>query len=211
MSHSAGKFLLFLSVILTSCATVHPSPHNLTAIAGKVGNEYFSGSAFLYRGRVVTAGHVCAAAHSIGETLELSFLVRNTVYTAGLWEPDAYVFDGAQDACLLKRVKGAPVANLGLQELQRGEDPKPGDAVSIVGAPWGYTMFRTDGYAAGTEGMQGYLGVSAAAAPGNSGGPVVDSQGRLIGILAAGLRAYEHISLATPVAVLDRLIDANPN
>jgi S1-C subfamily serine protease len=205
MLHSAGRFLLFLSVVLTSCATVRPSPRNLSGIAAKVQAPGYSGSAFKYRGRIVTAGHVCE--YHVENDLppfQLYYVKDGKEHFGGYFVPDTFIMSGAQDACLLMST-GAPVY-LPLEDLQPAPTPRLGDAVSVLGAPYGHTLFRTDGYVAAMN-LMGYIGVSASSAPGNSGGPVVDSKGRLIGLLTAGMPIYEHISLVTPRSVLDELFN----
>ena len=101
-----------------------------------------------------------------------------------------------------------PKALLPIRELKAAAEVHVGDAVSVVGAPVGLTMYRTDGYIASLNGLnEGYISTSAAAYGGNSGGPAVDSEGRLVGILVAGLVSYSHVSLLTPVSVIDALLD----
>jgi S1-C subfamily serine protease len=75
--------------------------------------------------------------------------------------------------------------------------PARGEKVYVSGHSRGSPLaLVTDGYVSGV--MEHYLLVSAAAAPGNSGGPVF-YQGRIIGLLVRGHSAYSHMSLVTPL------------
>jgi serine protease Do len=92
-----------------------------------------------------------------------------------------------------------------------------GDQVIAVGNPYGLTHTVTAGivsakdrHEATDRGYQEYLQTDAAVNPGNSGGPLVDLQGQVVGINTAIYgRAYQGISFAIPSrlahAVYDRL------
>ncbi len=62
----------------------------------------------------------------------------------------------------------------------------PGAVVFAVGHPWGQVGAVTSGIAIGLESHEGsgreWLAVNMRLRPGNSGGPLLDSEGRLIGI-----------------------------
>jgi S1-C subfamily serine protease len=54
--------------------------------------------------------------------------------------------------------------------------------------------------------MPGKLLISAASAPGSSGGPVLNDRGEVIGVLIAGARLYPHMSICVPVPTLAKFI-----
>lgn len=212
MHNRARVVLGALLLSLVGCATVHPSPRNLTMIAGKVTHGGHSGSAFKYRGFLVTAGHICASvdASDPEAPVILSYMRDGQETFGGYFQVRAYVSDGVRDACIL--TPSGALRHAPLESLSAARSLTVGEAVSIVGAPWGQLLFRTDGYVAALELGDGYLGVSAASAPGNSGSPVVNSAGEVIGLLAAGTPLYSNISFVTPIRVVDELIDApHPN
>lgn len=68
---------------------------------------------------------------------------------------------------------------------------KLGDEVSVFGFPGigGDTLTLTKGIISGFDNQYGFYKVSAAINKGNSGGPVLDAQGRLIGIATAVFRS----------------------
>ena len=82
--------------------------------------------------------------------------------------------------------------------------PRIGDSVLVVGAPLGLDESVTNGIVSAerTENGHDYLQFSAPISPGNSGGPVVDDRGRVVGITVAKFAGTgaEGLSLAIPVA-----------
>lgn len=60
-----------------------------------------------------------------------------------------------------------------------------GDGVTVLGFPFGRSLTISAGFVGEVCGADGDGAMSASIAPGNSGGPVVDSAGRLVGIAAS--------------------------
>ena len=83
--------------------------------------------------------------------------------------------------------------------------PRPGTAVMALGSPLGLDGTVTIGVVSGYRSLEGsnYLQFSAAISPGNSGGPVIDSRGRVVGIASAKVvyTGAEGLGLAIPVGV----------
>ena len=82
---------------------------------------------------------------------------------------------------------------------------KPGAVVFAVGHPWGQVGAVTSGIAIGVELHENpereWLAVNMQLRPGNSGGPLLDSQGRLIGINA--IMSGPNVGLAVPSHVAE--------
>jgi putative serine protease PepD len=78
-----------------------------------------------------------------------------------------------------------------------------GDAVFVVGSPLGFEGTVSSGLASSYRVEDGveFLQFSAAVNPGNSGGPVVDADGRLIGVATMKIVGFgiEGLSFAVPV------------
>ncbi|HVH64174.1 MAG TPA: trypsin-like peptidase domain-containing protein [Candidatus Dormibacteraeota bacterium] len=83
--------------------------------------------------------------------------------------------------------------------------PKVGSTVVAVGSPLGLDGSVSIGVVSGYRSLDGsdYIQFSAPVSPGNSGGPVVDSQGRVVAVASAKLvgDGVEALSLAIPVQV----------
>ena len=81
-----------------------------------------------------------------------------------------------------------------------------GDAVFAIGNPTGLSHTVTKGVFSGYQKINGhlYLQTDAAINPGNSGGPLVDEQGRVLGVNSMKLNNAQGIGFAIPIKdVLD--------
>src|SRR5262249_31471901 len=100
------------------------------------------------------------------------------------------------DDLAVVRVSGHPA---GAQPLwQRPFFPKPvaGDQLLLVGSPYGLEGTVTTGVV--SRGSKKTIQTDAAANPGHSGGPAVDKEGHVVGILVAG--GGENLNFAVPIA-----------
>ena len=81
------------------------------------------------------------------------------------------------------------------QHPQLGIVPSPGDELILVGSPYGLEGTVTTGVAS----RVGYdeIQTDAAANPGNSGGPAVDQQGNVVGVLLRG--GGENLNFLVPI------------
>ena len=88
-----------------------------------------------------------------------------------------------------------------------------GDVVYIFGNPFGWlnAFSVTEGIISSTQrDCDGFFGdkimlqSDAAAYPGNSGGPVTDADGEIIGILVGGVRGSDNISLIVPARICEQ-------
>lgn len=91
---------------------------------------------------------------------------------------------------------------------------RKGDDVFIVGCPFGYTLrfTVTKGIVSGfSRDFDGFFGekmlmqVDAQSWPGNSGGPVYDMRGQIIGILVGGPYGADGVGLVVPVDTIKAL------
>jgi S1-C subfamily serine protease len=89
--------------------------------------------------------------------------------------------------------------------------PRVGDTVLAIGSPGGLEKTVTSGIvsALGRRFLQigDVIQIDAAVNHGNSGGPVVDLEGRLVGIVFAGIEQYQGLNFAVPA---ERLAAALP-
>ena len=111
----------------------------------------------------------------------------------------------------LPSIKRAPIGSytfpLDSQQAQVG------DEVNIVGFPLGLDMSLTTGVLSNTDAqvgqsrLQRLLQVDAPASQGNSGGPVLSSDGELLGVLQSGIDGYEGLNFAVEISSVSRLVD----
>jgi len=89
--------------------------------------------------------------------------------------------------------------------------PQVGDTVLAIGSPGGLEKTVTSGIVSALSRrflqIGGVYQIDAAVNPGNSGGPVVDTSGRLVGVVFAGIAQYQGLNFAVPAR---RLVAALP-
>lgn len=142
-----------------------------------------TGSGFIIDGgaRVVTNAHV------VGNARQL--IVRNGI---GQVRQARVEVLGKEDDLAILRLDTPYPAQWAIPR-ERIEEPRPGRTCYVLGYPLASTLggtwpALTNGVVSRTEGgKSGLMQITAALNGGNSGGPVVDDQGRLIGIVVAKL------------------------
>ena len=122
---------------------------------------------------VVTADHVVKDASS-----------SVTLTRAGQsWRGDVQAEDSQNDLALI-RMDGRPAGAVPLWQKATKRPPAVGNQVLLVGSPFGLSGTVTTGVVSRVT--KKLLQTDAAANPGNSGGPAVDKQGNVVGVLVAG-------------------------
>lgn len=92
------------------------------------------------------------------------------------------------------------------------KDVNIGDSVYVSGYPQGIDLTISDGIISNDKHIsistQGeYFTITAAATSGNSGGPVIDTSGEVIGVVTAKYFEAENLNLVRPIRYLKDLID----
>ena len=188
---------------------------------GSSGGNRPGGSGFVVdeEGRIITNFHVVASALADidDEDLQLAEGARITV---------VYV-DDPEDRHPARILGANPDIDMALLELENPADaPRPvaiplgdsdevrgGQKAVVIGNPFGLNSSVTTGIVSAVErerpGLVGieipYIQTDAAVNPGNSGGPVLDSSGEVIGIANAVLSplgTFTGVGLAVPVNLL---------
>ncbi|MDP3802127.1 trypsin-like peptidase domain-containing protein [Brevundimonas sp.] len=121
--------------------------------------------------------------------------------------------DKATDLAVL-RIEAPSVASLGLSQIEvvNSDSLRTGDLAFAVGYPLGLDQTLTMGVISGLgrsgmgDRIEDYIQTDAAVNSGNSGGPLLDSRGRLIGIntsiLSGGGGGNDGIAFAVPSRIL---------
>ena len=90
--------------------------------------------------------------------------------------------------------------------------PRVGDTVLAIGSPIGLDKTVTSGIVSSLSRRFLQIGdvyqIDAAVNGGNSGGPVVDNEGRLVGIVFAGMEYYQGLNFAVPAELLAAALPA---
>ena len=94
--------------------------------------------------------------------------------------------------------------------LGSGPDPIPGQRLQALGSPGGLEATLTEGIVSATKrpllAVGEVLQIDVAVNPGNSGGPLVDSTGRVVGIVFAGIRDFQGVNFAIPMSLVQRAL-----
>ena len=162
------------------------------------------GSGFILTpdGLVLTSAHVVSGAEQV--TVKLSDRREFIARVLGS--------DPVTDVAVLKiDMRGLPVVQLGdVSQLQVG------DPVLTIGAPFGLEQSATHGIVSALgrslpgESLVSFIQTDAAVNPGNSGGPLLDASGSVVGINAqiySNSGGYQGLSFAIPIDTALRVKD----
>lgn len=164
------------------------------------------GSGFLVdnQGRIVTNNHVVDGATTVQVLLKNGKTVDGKVLGT----------DAIDDLALIS-VDSSAVSGITPLALGHSSAVKPGQMAIAIGSPYGLNNSVTVGVISGLDrslgggsSLTGMLQTDAAVNPGNSGGPLLDDQGKVIGVVtaveaAAGARG---IGFAVPSDVVSRVL-----
>ncbi len=163
-----------------------------------------TGSGFLVDDR----GHVVTNAHVIGDDREVQVSIGGRRLTATVRGVEPSV-----DVAVL--ALGEPVGDIAPLAFADA-DPRVGDPVVAIGAPFGLQGSLSTGIVSGLRrqinapngfAITGVVQTDAALNPGNSGGPLLDLSGRVIGVatqIASEGGRNEGIGFAVPGPVVER-------
>jgi S1-C subfamily serine protease len=149
-----------------------------------------------------------AHSDSSGSDLVTNFHVIASAWNAGIASVDARQGDRTFRGTIVRVDPNNDLAVVHVKERLAAlasitARPKLGTTVMAVGSPLGLGGTISVGVVSGFRSIDGsdYVQFSAAISPGNSGGPVVDSHGRVVAVASAKLvgTGVEALSLAIPV------------
>ncbi len=167
-----------------------------------------TGSGFVYddKGHIVTNNHVVEGAEKI--TVQFFDGEEMTAKVVGT--------DPKADVAVIK------VDSTNYRPLPKGKSGtvRVGEWVLAIGSPFGFdqtvtsgiisAIGRNDAHILGSDGYEDFLQTDAAINPGNSGGPLVDLDGKVIGInaaIATATRSSAGIGFAIPIDMAANLAD----
>lgn len=165
-----------------------------------------SGSGFIFdaAGKILTNYHVVSGAHAIQVELVDGRALMAEVVGA----------DSLTDLAVLS----VPATNLPALSLGDSEAVRVGDWVVAIGNPFGLEHTVSAGIISAKErtgrdvqlgdpdAYYSFLQTDASINPGNSGGPLIDMQGRVVGVNTAINQAANNIGFAIPVNMIRALL-----
>lgn len=166
------------------------------------GDELSEGSGFFIdtRGAFVTNYHVLEDAFSL--VVELPSGERFTNISLLYQSPE-------HDLAIL-RVDAGKTEYL---ELAPDRQLTVGDSIYVMGNPLGQSHSFSNGIVSAWRTLEGvrHLQMTAPISPGSSGGPVMDSQGHVVGVATAYFEGGQNMNLAVPISYLKAQLDKPPS
>jgi len=151
------------------------------------------------------------------------YVITNAHVLYGAYYAEVLTYDGAkQDAELIGYDTDIDVAVLKIDgrhsylKFERTENVKVGEKVIAVGNPLGLSFSVTEGIVSakdreGPNGMAIYIQTTAALNPGNSGGPLINNEGKVIGINNFKIQSTEGVGFAlesdTAVQTINKILN----
>jgi serine protease Do len=200
-SQPAGP-LDFREVIRSAKAKVFPTVVFIKVLqqsheSGKKTTNEVAGSGVI----ISPAGEVLTNWHVVDKAVE----VRCLLYDGRAMQAKVLGSDQDTDLALLKLELPAETAPIPSAELGDSSELREGDFVMAMGAPWGLSRSVSMGiisctrrYLPEQSQYSLWLQTDAAISPGNSGGPLVNTDGQIIGINARGVLIGGDMGFAVP-------------
>ncbi len=142
-------------------------------------------------GYILTANHVVPSYSKIRVTTQ-----DNKDFDAQLIGSDSYT-----DLAVIK----INATNLPAAKIANIKNLKRGDACIAIGSPFGYDQSVSSGVVSALDRVLhldhhvNYIQTDAGVGPGNSGGPLINPQGEVIGVLSKAVISNQRIQLAVPI------------
>ncbi len=157
--------------------------------AGPSGEQNGSGFIVDSSGTIVTNLHVIAGAKTLGVKLG-----NGDVYE----QVKVRAYDEQKDLAIIQ------ISGFGLPTIELGDSGavRVGDRVVLIGNPLGLEGSVSTGVVSGLRLLSSGLATiqtDAAANPGNSGGPLIDSTGKAVGVLSFKVKGAEKLNFVIPI------------
>ncbi len=162
-------------------------------------DELYQGTGFIVDpdGIIATNFHVVFQKFRDNNT-PLLVMLRN-----GAFHGRILSFDTEHDVALIK----IETNNLQQIEIEERKKLKLGEGITIIGSSSGYNFETSNGNIMNIFGMNELLQITTPVYPGYSGGPVLNSEGKVIGILTFYIDDDEKLNFAVPISYVVRLLN----
>jgi serine protease Do len=159
-------------------------------------------------GLIITNAHVI-----LGRRGQVSNALSVTLYDGQEYPARLVAYDVQRDLAALRiDISKVDATQLSPVEIGDSRHLHPGDLVLALGFPWGIKGGATSGVVIGSgsqlpelgDNQREWIAASLHLRPGHSGGPMVDSRGRVVGINT--LMSGPEVGVAIPVHVAEEFI-----
>ena len=186
------KFIVCFLLFVSACSNPNLSVKLIAELPKS--KMQWSATGFLVRddngnSHLVTAGHFCEAALAMRAFVEIEYL-DGEKYTARAGKYVVKKIGVGVDLCELVYLEKA---NHHMKGLELASEWRAMEPITVIGAPWGIYPAKTEGFLIGYH--DGFLLASCLALPGNSGSPVLNKDGEVLGMLVVGA---EHLFGSVP-------------
>ncbi len=186
-----------------------------SVFSGSAGGAEGSGFVLASNGEIVTNAHVVTEESNGGRTSAKEVFVEFS--NRNVLEAEIVGFDPFADVALLKvEPEGFP-----LHALQLGNDAEleVGEPVAAIGSPFGEQRSLSVGVVSATDRavksltqfeIEGAIQTDASINPGNSGGPLLEAQGKVVGInqqIETNSGANDGVGFAVPTTAIQRSVE----
>ncbi len=169
-------------------------------VYGETGERVGLGSGFvLPDGRIVTNAHVVGGASWIEVLDRQGRFLGNATYTVAI--------STSLDLAILPAIQGVgpglPLA---------GGEPKPGDPIWVIGSPMGLGGSVSTGVVSALRTLHGreLLQITAPISTGSSGGPILNDEGRVVGVTVSFLEEGQNLNFGVSARDLSALLRSAP-
>jgi serine protease Do len=194
-----GKDRVFPAVVFIKCVTEDTR-------RGERRSQEVSGSGVL----INAEGEILSNWHVVDKAIE----VRCLLFDGRAFTATVLGSDKDTDVALLKLDLPPDTGPLPFAELGQSVNLEEGDFVMAMGAPWGMSRSVSIGivsctrrYLPGASEYSIWLQTDAAISPGNSGGPLVDTEGRVVGLNTRGMSSGGDTGFTVPIEVARAVAD----
>lgn len=153
--------------------TFAPPPSPEVKKARKLMLKDQTGRAICSGSFVTEFGHILTARHCVQDTTEIEVMTND----GQTYDASIIAVSKRQDLALIQ------IGRTETPYFQLASNVQKSEPVVILGSPLGLTGLRTEGFVAKLFGDLTFLDCTAL--PGNSGGPVINSKGQLVGVVSA--------------------------
>ncbi len=146
------------------------------------------GSGFI----ITENGYIATNVH----ILNMGKYVKVITYNNKIYDAELIGYDDTLDLAVLK-ISG----EFDFLEFADSNEVNLGEKVIAIGNPLGLSFSVTEGiisgvHRVGPQGLEGYIQTDTPLNPGNSGGPLIDTQGKVIGINSLKIKGSENLGFA---------------